>query len=341
MSKVLEVAKQIDYINERFSEGARLTVQELSDEMKEQGFESCSVPTLYRRLSDMKKKDAKYATDEEGRWYAIEGQTVLLPSFITSSENIKYIKIIQNLVNSLKGTPVYEKASRIFNELAKISPAESNFGRTAYNSNPVSASSRVVFLGAPANNVQPSVWKEIFQAMEKNNYISIEYQRPGSKSSYSISVQPFQLIFDDGIWDLWCMECKTRERRLYNLSRISRVTIKPETWKLPEDFSFLNETSGAFGCYRDIEGTDPGKTLYQIWLRKDSYARSFAKERLWGDNQQIEEKEDGSILSFYGNQFKPVLRWVLGWGGDARPVSPDALVEEWKTQVEAMTHLIQ
>ena len=339
MSKILDVANQIDYINSRFSEGARLTVQEIHNELVNQGFTHVSIKTLYRRLATMREK-GEYASDSEGRWFSKSGQTVLLPSFITSSENVKYINIIKNLVDSLQGTPVYEKASRLFGEIARVSPAEKNYGSAKLDS--PSASSRIIFLGAPANNTRDSVWREIFEAMEKNQYISFEYTKPGSSNSFSISVMPLQLIFDNGIWDLWANECKSRKNHLYNLARISRITVKQETFILPDDFDFHNETTGSFGCYRDVEGTGPGKTKYSIWLKNGTYAQTFAKERFWGPDQSFEDKGDGGIvLSFTGNQYRPILRWILGWGSEAQPVEPDCLVEDWKNQIKEMSALVE
>ena len=45
---------------------------------------------------------------------------------------------------------------------------------------------------------------------------------------------------------------------------------------------------------------------------------------------------DGYILSFEASQFKPILRWILGWGKDAEPLEPAGLVKSWKDAVHEM-----
>ena len=80
--------------------------------------------------------------------------------------------------------------------------------------------------------------------------------------------------------------------------------------------------------------------LYKIKFPKDSYAWLYSKDRTWGGNQTIEETESGYILSFEASQFKPVLRWILGWGDEAAPLEPPELVAEWKEKVRKMAERV-
>lgn len=52
---------------------------------------------------------------------------------------------------------------------------------------------------------------------------------------------------------------------------------------------------------------------YSIKFKKGSYAYKYMKDRIWGEYQEIREVEDGYILEFEATQYKPILRWVLGW----------------------------
>ncbi len=54
---------------------------------------------------------------------------------------------------------------------------------------------------------------------------------------------------------------------------------------------------------------------------------------LWGEFQEIREVEDGYFLDFEATQYKPILRWVLGWGSDVEPLEPQKLVDEWKAEI--------
>ncbi|MBR5096613.1 MAG: WYL domain-containing protein, partial [Treponema sp.] len=201
------------------------------------------------------------------------------------------------------------------------------------------AANRVIFLGAPASDVRDSIWSEIYKAMEGNYHIGIKYVSSGKSQQVSRGVRPYQLIFDDGIWDLWGYDCVKKTTRLFNLSRIKSVEIKKyaDRFTLPKDYDFHNVTPGTFGCFRDAD-TDK-MTHYKILLAKGSYAESFASERVWGLNPSVKTTKDGTIISFDDNQYLPILRWILGWGPDAEPLEPARLVKDWKARIKAMAEL--
>ena len=77
-------------------------------------------------------------------------------------------------------------------------------------------------------------------------------------------------------------------------------------------------------------------THYKIHFRHGSYAETYAKDRVWGLNPYIEEDETGTIISFENNQSAPILRWILGWGADVKPMEPSELVRDWKEEIKKM-----
>lgn len=323
--------KRIKMIDEYFSAGNKATVKELSDYLNlknlvahidiKSGF---SEKILYKVLAAMKNElDAPIEKDSQNRFFYGTQKSLTKPKFLSSKETGKTVKLVQNLLEIIKNSPAYNEAEKLCNEILSETEKEQ------------SAENRVIFLGAPASNVQDETWAKIYEAMEENFHIVIKYQPAGSSKPLSRGVQPYQLIFDDGIWDLWGFDCVKRQRTIFNLSRIKSVEIRKDADKfnLPEDFDFHNATPGAFGCFFDFNG---GMTNYKIHLAKGSYAESFATERVWGKNFQITKDESGTILSFEGNQFLPILRWILSWGADAKPLEPEKLVSAWKNEIKKM-----
>ena len=97
--------------------------------------------------------------------------------------------------------------------------------------------------------------------------------------------------------------------------------------EIPIDFDFRNETNGAFGCYITHKWVD-----YKFKLT--GYAKRYAKNRIFGKNQTIQDNTDGSILlTFTSNQDVPILKKVLGWGKECTVLSPQDFVEKWKHQI--------
>lgn len=250
---------------------------------------------------------------------------------LSEAQKKEQISIISSFLDSIKDSPVYEKAKEF---LTKEEAKLKSFGNTN-----LANYSRILFLGAPEADVTNEIWDKIYKAMGMNAVLQIEYTPEGKTRSETYKVQPYQLIFDNGIWELWayCLRQKHEGMRLFNLSRISGIGILELTGKfvLPKNYSFKNYVVGNFGCFND-EKTQ----VYKIKFPKDSYAWLYSKNRIWGAKQTVEECDDGYILSFEASQFKPILRWILGWGEEVIPLEPSELISAWKEKVLKMAHLL-
>lgn len=253
---------------------------------------------------------------------------------LSEAQKKEQISIISSFLDSIKDSPVYEKAKEF---LTKEEAKLQSFRNTNTNS---ANYSRILFMGAPEADIKNEIWDKIYKAMGTNAVLQIEYTSEGKTKSETYKVQPYQLIFDNGIWELWayCLRQKHEGMRLFNLSRISSVGILELAGKfvLPKNYTFKNFVVGNFGCFND-----ENPQAYKIKFHKNSYAWLYSKNRIWGAKQTIEECDDGYILSFEASQFKPILRWILGWGKDAEPLEPAKLVKSWKDAVHEMAKKIE
>ena len=253
---------------------------------------------------------------------------------LSEAQKKEQISIISSFLDSIKDSPVYEKAKEF---LTKEEAKLQSFRNTNTNS---ANYSRILFMGAPEADIKNEIWDKIYKAMGTNAVLQIEYTSEGKTKSETYKVQPYQLIFDNGIWELWayCLRQKHEGMRLFNLSRISSVGILELAGKfvLPKNYTFKNFVVGNFGCFND-----ENPQIYKIKFHKNSYAWLYSKNRIWGAKQTIEECDDGYILSFEASQFKPILRWILGWGKDAEPLEPADLVKCWKDTVLEMAEQIE
>lgn len=336
MGTATRAMKQIAFLDNLLRDGNSYTVKELTDKLNQSEPDlSCSEKTVYRRLRDLRTDySAKIKTVEGSRKKYDEQNTVMLPSYITKAENFRFIKVIDNLLATIKNSPIYEDAEKAMDELYKFT--------TNVKSGEDSASCRVIFMGAPASKIKDDVYDKIYKAMEKNNQIVIEYPSKDNDGNNIIKkrgVHPYQLIYDNGTWDLWALDNSGSERKmkLFNLAKIESVEISKENFTLKNPFpDFKLTTPGTFGTYTTKDYKD-----YELLIKKGEYVESFIKDKEWGNDQIIEEKEDGTHLSFSSNQEPLILRWVLGWGKDIIPLKPDSLVKDWKTNVKEMINAIK
>ena len=322
-------------------EHQHLSIKEMSELLIRNGLKKgASYQNLYKWLPDElneycveKDADGKYFYNNT---YAEQSKISqeIDKSELSEAQKKEQISIISSFLDSIKDSPVYEKAKEF---LTKEEAKLQSFRNTNTNS---ANYSRILFMGAPEANIKTEIWDKIYKAMGMNAVLQIEYTPEGKTKSETYKVQPYQLIFDNGIWELWayCLRQKHEGMRLFNLSRISSVGILELAGKfvLPKNYTFKNFVVGNFGCFND-----ENPQIYKIKFHKDSYAWLYSKDRIWGAKQTIEECDDGYILSFEASQFKPILRWILGWGKDAEPLEPADLVKCWKDTVLEMAEQIE
>ena len=318
-----------------------LSIKDMSELLIRNGLKKgASYQNLYKWLPE-KLNEYYVEKDSDGKYfyhnpYAEQSKISqeIDKTELSEAQKKEQISIISSFLDSIKDSPVYEKAKEF---LTKEEAKLQSFRNTNTNS---ANYSRILFMGAPEADIKNEIWDKIYKAMGTNAVLQIEYTSEGKTKSETYKVQPYQLIFDNGIWELWayCLRQKHEGMRLFNLSRISSVGILELAGKfvLPKNYTFKNFVVGNFGCFND-----ENPQIYKIKFHKNSYAWLYSKNRIWGAKQTIEECDDGYILSFEASQFKPILRWILGWGKDAEPLEPADLVKCWKDTVLEMAEKIE
>ena len=318
-----------------------LSIKDMSELLIRNGLKKgASYQNLYKWLPE-KLNEYYVEKDSDGKYfyhnpYAEQSKISqeIDKAELSEAQKKEQISIISSFLDSIKDSPVYEKAKDFLTK-------EEEKLRSFRNTNTNSANySRILFMGAPEADIKKEIWDKIYKAMGMNAVLQMDYTPEVKNKSETYKVQPYQLIFDNGIWELWayCLRQKHEGMKLFNLSRISSVAILELAGKfvLPKNFTFKNFVVGNFGCFND-----ENPQIYKIKFPKDSYAWRYSKDRIWGAKQTVEECDDGYILSFEASQFKPILRWILGWGKDAEPLEPAGLVKSWKDAVHEMAEKIE
>ncbi len=329
-------AKKIDCILDVLrNERMHLSVKDMSELLSRHNLsKGASYQNLYKWIPKELQEYSYIEQDSEGKYFYNRPSAeqnrinqVIENRELVEAEKKEQITIISSFLDSIKDSPVYEKAKEFF------SKEEKKLRSFMYKNTNSANYSRILFMGAPEANIKKETWGKIYNAMATNSVMQIEYTPVGKTKSESYKIAPYQLIFDNGLWDLWAYSYKNKEMRLFNLSRITSAHIlaMAGNFILPKGYSFMNSVTGNFGCYND-----KNPQVYKIKFDKKSYAWTYSKDRIWGKNQTVEETDDGYILSFEASQYLPILRWVLGWGEEVTPLDPPKLVEDWKQRIEKM-----
>ena len=99
----------------------------------------------------------------------------------------------------VKGNPLYKEAQEVFESLA-IENHDLSIENIKINKKP--ENDRIIFVGAPSKEIPAETWRIIDQALMENRVITFDYQSLTDDKQKPRRVQPWQLIFDNGNWNL-------------------------------------------------------------------------------------------------------------------------------------------
>jgi len=129
-----------------------------------------------------------------------------------------------------------------------------------------------------------------------------------------------------GIGYLACYD----EVRTLKVTRIKGLTRLDKMFEKPVDFSLAGHFQGAFGVFQT------GKRQ-KIRVEFSGWAATNVREMQWHPSQKItKDAGDKVVATFELGSTVEFKRWVLGFGRHARIVSPKALVEDLRGEIQSM-----
>ncbi len=323
-----EKAKRYQAIDQIIASGRKLKWNQIISELRDVYGIQTSKTSFFRDIEDLQEKyQAPIDTDFETSGYFYTDPKYRLPRFYTDENAAKAARLIKTLMDRVKGNPLYKEAQEVFESLA-IESRDLSIENIKINKKP--DNDRIIFVGAPNKDIPAETWRDIDKALQENLVITFDYKSLTDTKPKKRRVQPWQLIYDNGNWNLHALDVIKNGRRRYSLSEMKNIQLTKEVFRLPKDYDFRKMTMGSFGCMCHDTKLD-----YKIHLH--GYAARVSKNRVWGENQTITPDKknpgpdgDGIILSFTSNQLFAIQSWVWKWAGEAWPIEPKELVDDWK-----------
>lgn len=327
-----EKAKRYQAIDEIIASGRKLKWKQIISELGEKYNIKTSRTSFFRDIEELEEKyQAPIDTDFETSGYFYTDPKYRLPRFYTDENAAKAAKLIKTLMDMVKDNPLYKEAQEVFESLATENH-DLSIENIKINKKP--ENDRIIFVGAPNKDIPAETWRIIDKALQENRIITFDYQSLTDTKPSNRRVQPWQLIYDNGNWNLHALDIIKNGKRRYSLGEMKKLQLTNEIFTLPKDYDFRKMTRGSFGCMCHDYFLD-----FKIHLH--GYAARYAKNRLWGENQTIipDSKNpgpdgDGIILSFRSNQLYSIRRWTWQWADEAFPLAPKELVDDWMERRE-------
>lgn len=171
----------------------------------------------------------------------------------------------------------------------------------------------------------------LMDAIERAKHVTFTYHSIGRDATESRTVEPYGLVFLTGHWYLVAREPRVDGIRLFRTTRMRDVRVNTRAPGTP-DFT----VPAAF----DLKAHARSRQAWELGTG-DVEAIDVHFSGRGGDvsaalrlGDPLPASDDtGTPLRFQVRRRDTFLRWLLTFAGDARPIAPAAVVQDWRTLV--------
>lgn len=188
---------------------------------------------------------------------------------------------------------------------------------------------------APPESVETCIhFNDLLRAVDEHRQARITYYSLARDAIATRVIDPYQLFYRSGMWYLYAWCHLRHDMRDFALGRIREVQLLSTTFTPPDPAAIRDKLAQRFSLIEDA----PFDAA--IWF--DIATARRIRERVWHPTQRIEEQPDGSlVLYFTAEGLHSVTRWVLGFGGHAKPLAPPELVKRVLRDARAIVKLLE
>ncbi|MDD2464138.1 MAG: WYL domain-containing protein [Desulfobulbus sp.] len=284
-----------------------------------------SSKTIQRDLDYMRYElDAPlvYSAKERGFYYTEEQYQ--LPAMNIRESDLFAIYLADKLLGQYEGTPVYDRLRSMFRKIEDSLPDKVVIRPGDHSCFTVIPPFSTVIL--------PEVLPTVINCLRTSTRLEIEYRTPGGTTVWR-QIDPYHGVRFEGDWYVVGFCHLRQEIRTFSLSRIQGIKQCKERFSLPAHFDFKKLAGSHFGVHWSGEE-------FEVRILFAKEVASYVRERQWHSTQNLDERQNGSIvLTMTVNHLLELKRWVLSWGAAARVLSPPSLVEEMRNSTQSMAAL--
>jgi predicted DNA-binding transcriptional regulator YafY len=167
----------------------------------------------------------------------------------------------------------------------------------------------------------------IHKAIMNFQRLKMTYRPLYSDQKTKRKVDPYYLFFEEDFWYLRGYCHLRKEPRTFALDRVVSLKVLEEPF-IPRNIAPEEELAGSFGPVVD------GKPV-EVVLRFDEESKPYLQRKKWHQSQRERELRDGRLeLRFSVNGLEGIARWIYRWLPYVEVVSPKALRQGVKEELE-------
>lgn len=262
----------------------------------------------------------EYDRFHKGYYYTDE--TFFVRNVLVTEGEVMALTGILPLLERYDNTPLKDTITKVYDTVSQMLPNQVQVQTSLIND--------VQFISDPLPNIEPEVFKFIFDAIKQHKTISFGYRSISSTEHTPHSLDPYKIYCQKGDWYAVGFCHKHNKYSTYNLSRMKDIVLTDD-FKPDPDYEKKVRIDPNFGIWNN-ETPDQ-----KIELLFDKSINTYILERTWHKNQECHQNEDGSVyLSFESNQMQETLYWVLHFGSAVQILNPPELKENYKKELKKM-----
>ena len=162
------------------------------------------------------------------------------------------------------------------------------------------------------------IFEVLREAEVARRRVSFKYiDKKGARSERS--VDPYGFIVSGGRVYLVGYDHGRADMRVFAVDNVSAPKMLPSRFEKPADFD-LN----AFGAY-SVSGVHHSAEPTEVTIRFSPIVAKAARRARVAPQRRVDERADGTVEIVYAVADPlEIVRWSLGWGGEAEVVEPEA-----------------
>ena len=258
--------------------------------------------------------------DQQKKGYHYTDSTFFVKSVMLSEGEVFAVSVMEPLLEQYRNTPLESSIKNIIEKIEEFLPKEVTVDSSFVDHD-------VSFITDPLPKIEEKIFTKLFEAVRTHRTMTFTYRSLSSTEYIEHTADPYHIICQKGSWYMLAYCHEKQDVRTYALSRMKDLYISKTTFRLPPDFNQRKYFDSSFGVWNNRDSP------VKIELLFSSEVNTLIMERIWHENQQLEQRKDGSVyLSFESNQMQEVLHMILGFGGKVKVLNPPSLAEQVKEE---------
>ena len=291
----------------------------------------CSKQTVMRNVEAIEKAySVNIESKMEGRrkYYRISRPGRRPPLLNLTEMELYVLQMCQFFARQLLGNDQFEESTRALEKSRALLPSEKAVSSLHFAS---------FTPGSIDYTPHQQAIRTLLEAMDKKRICRVTYKSITASRAKTFYVKPLKIFSHHDTIYLHARLARKPGRPyqdpefdpLLAIHRLQKVVLDKRPFKFPENYDFEKIFNRNFGIIKE--------DAFEVEVELSGFAASFAAERIWSSDQKIKKLRKGRIsLTFSVSSEPELIGWVLSFGGEAKVMRPDWLVEKIKEQVDRM-----